>query len=192
VKKCEVVEYGIQRRSIYLVPPSAEDLEWIYRSFDDPAIYEALGLNAPSGAEVQRRREEGDHVFGVIREVKSRERIGFVVVFPPSPVFDAWSFAYAIPDARHRNAFFAINTTDAMAHYMFEHLRVDALGWETREGKTAADAVVRRLGYTASEARVFEGRTYQFYRITIDDWRRRREKIGGAFVKLNPPYWPIG
>lgn len=196
------MEYGIQRRTIYLVPPDSADFEYIFAAFDDPNIYRDLGLNEPSGAELRRRHAEGNHVFGIIREVSSRTRIGFVVIFPPTPAFEAWSFAYAIPEATHRNAFAAMHSADAMAHYMFEHLRIDALGWETREGKTAADAVVRRLGYRAVESREINGNIYRFYRITRDEWMARRKKLdageksnpsglGATFRKLMPPYQPL-
>lgn len=196
------MEYGIQRRSIYLVPPDAESLEWIFRCFDDPIIYTELGLSSASGAELRRRHAEGDHVFGSIMSAPSRARIGFAVVFPPSPAFDAWSFSYAIPEARHRNGFNALHATDAMSHYMFEHLRVDAVGFETREDNAAAGAIVRRLGYPPGETSRIEGRTFRFYRVTRAAWAARRAKldanelkypsgIGGTFVKLNAPFLPV-
>lgn len=196
------VEYGIQRRSIYLVPPAPEGLEWIFRCFDDPIIYADLGLSSPSGEELRRRHAGGDHVFALIKSAPSKERIGFVVVFPPSPAFDAWSFSYAIPSAQHRNGFNALHTTDAMSHYMFEHLRVDAVGFETREDNGAAAAIVRRLGYTSLETLVIEGRRFQFYRVDRAAWAKRRAKldagelkfpsgIGGTFVKLNAPFCPV-
>src|SRR5262245_34415824 len=103
-------------------------MEWIFQCFDDPVIYTDLGLLAASGAELRKRHAGGDHVFATIRVAASRARVGFVVVFPPSVAFDAWSFSYAIPEARDRNAYHALNATDAMAHYMFEHLRVEAVG----------------------------------------------------------------
>jgi hypothetical protein len=188
------VEYGIQRGSICLLPPGGDDVDYVCRAFDEPAIYQSLGLGAPSGAEIRARHRLNSHVFGIIHELTSRTRIGFVIIFPPTEAFDAWSFLYAIPEERHRNAFAALHSADAMAHYMFDHLRIDALGWETREGKTAADAVVRRLGYRAVETKDFAGKSYRFYRITREEWMKRRRKIennatGPSFAKLTPPYY---
>ena len=65
------MEYGIQRRSVYLVPPDAEALEWIFEMFDRPEIYADLGLSAPAGAELRKRKADGDHVFAVIHTAPS-------------------------------------------------------------------------------------------------------------------------
>lgn len=187
------MEYGIQRRSIDLVPPDPDDLAWICGAFDDPKIYQSLGLTAPSSADIRRRYDENSHVFGVIRAVADQRRIGFVVMFPPTPAFDAWSMAYAIPEPRDRNAYHALHATDAIAHYMFEHLRVEAVGWETQEGSGAPDAIVRRLGYSSHETRVVEGRTIKLYRIDREGWSKRRAKLdadaggGATFVTLRAP-----
>jgi hypothetical protein len=186
-----MMRFGVQRRSIYVVPPGEGDVAWIAGQFDDPQIYLSLGLTSPSGQEITRRFAANDHVFGVIREASTRTRIGFVVMFPPSAWFDAWSFCYAIPNPECRNAFNALHTTDAMAYYMFDHLQVDAVGWETSEDNRPADAVVRRLGYACAETRTISGRSFKLYLIDGSDWAKRKARAGGTFAKLEAPFVPV-
>lgn len=40
------MEYGIQRRSIYLLPPTPEDVGWFLKQFDDPVRIVDEGLRA--------------------------------------------------------------------------------------------------------------------------------------------------
>ena len=129
--------------------------------------------------------------------------MGFVVMFPPAQDFDFWEFGYAIPDVRDRDAFSALNATDAMAHYMFEHLRVEAMGWRTRADNTKADAVVRRLGYVPFGDWTVDGHHYTFYRLDQAGWAKRRAKLdkgeashpsglGDTFITLGErPFEPV-
>src|SRR5687768_7067622 len=131
------------------------------------------------------------------------KRIGFVIMFPPTADFDFWEFGYAILDPNDRDAFSALCATDAMAHYMFDHLRVEAMGWRTRADNRAADAVVRRLGYRPFGAWTVDGHHYTFYRLDRDGWTKRFQKlqagerthpsgIGDVFVTLaDPPWEPV-
>ncbi|MCK6549320.1 GNAT family N-acetyltransferase [Myxococcota bacterium] len=196
------MEYGIQRRSIYLLPPTPEDVGWFLKQFDDPEVYEMFGFGQPSRVKLMRAYRGGDLVVGILHKVEGRKRIGFVIMFPPAGQFDFWEFGYDIPDPKDRDAFCAFNATDAMAHYMFEHLRVTAMGWRTREDNRAADAVVRRLGYKPYETSFQDGHNYTFYRLDQAGWAQRRAKldrgeashpsgIGATFVTLMPPYEPI-
>lgn len=197
------MEYGIQRRSIYLTPPDAADLPWLFDQFDTPEVYEMFGFQRPSKTRMMRQYRGGNLVVGIIRRVRDKKRIGFGVVYPPAGAIDFWEFAYAIPDPLDRDAFSALNTCDAMAHYMLEHLRVPMVGWRTREDNRAADAVVRRLGYQAGETVFVDGHNYTFYRMDFDQWMRRKQKlirgeethpsgIGDAFATLpEHPFDPI-
>ena len=197
------MEYGIQRRSIYLVPPNSEDLPWLFDLFDTPEIYDMFGFNRPSKTRIMRAYRGGDLVVGIIRFAKTKKRLGFGIVFPPAGNFDFWEFAYAIPDPLDRDAFSALNTCDAMAHYMLEHLRVPAVGWRTREDNRAADAVVRRLGYEPFETMFVDGHNYTFYRMVLDGWLKRKARLmrgeethpsgtGEVFVTLPAfPFDPI-
>lgn len=196
------MEYGIQRRSIYLVPAEGEDLIWFFSLFDTAEVYEMFGFYRPSRIKIMRAYREGNLVVGILKRAQDKKRLGFVVMFPPAGNFDFWEFGYAIPDPSDRDAFSAFNATDAMAHYMFEHLRVEAMGWRTREDNRAADAVVRRLGYQPFETRVLDGHKYTFYRLDRQGWSERRARldrgeathpsgIGGTFVTLSAPYDPI-
>lgn len=196
------MEYGIQRRSVCLIPPDEDGFEWIFEALDRPDIYENLGLIAPAGAEVRRRHAEGDHVFALICRADGLRRVGFAVVFPPTEAFDAWSFAYAIPDPRDRDGYTALHATDAMAHYLFEHLRVPVVGFDIRADRNASDAIIRRIGYTAYTSREVLGQTFRLYRVDRATWDRRKAKlergerdhpsgVGAVFVKLRAPWAPV-
>lgn len=119
-----------------------------------------FGLDGPSKLTLLRHYRSGDLVVGILHRVEPRKRIGFVVMFPPDPSRDFWEFGYAIGDPLDRDAFSAMSSTDAMAHYMFEHLHVEAMGWRTRSDNHAASAVIRRLGYTPRETR--DDKSYQY------------------------------
>ena len=196
------MEYGIQRRTIYLTPPADEDLTWVFNLFDEDFVWQMFGLPGPGKLRIMRAYRTGDLVLGILRRVADRRRTGFVVMFPPSGDFDFWEFGYAIPDPKDRDAFSALSATDAMAHYMFEHLNVEAMGWRTRAGNRAADAVVRRLGYKPFGTWEVDGDEYTFYRLDREGWAKRRRKLdagerqcasglGDTFLTLRePPFEP--
>jgi RimJ/RimL family protein N-acetyltransferase len=196
------MEYGIQRRSIYLVPPEGDDLVWFFHQFDEAEVYEMFGFHQPSRVRIMRAYRLGNLVVGIVKRVATRQRIGFVVMFAPAGNFDFWEFGYRITDPRDRDAYSAFNTTDAMAHYMFEHLRVNAVGWRTRHDNRAADAIVRRLGYKPFDKFTVDGHEYTFYRLDQAGWAERRARLdrgeqthpsgtGDTFVTLKAPYEPI-
>lgn len=196
------MEYGIQRRSIYLVPPEGEDVGWFLTQFDEPEVWGMFGFAGPSRIKMMRSFRGGDLVVGIIRVAATRKRIGFAIMFPPSGSFDFWEFGYAIADPLDRDAYSAFNTTDAMAHYMFEHLRVEAVGWRTREDNRSADAIVRRLGYEPFQSSFVDGHNFTFYRLDRAGWMKRRARldrgeashpsgIGATFVMLEHPYVPV-
>ncbi|HTT07726.1 MAG TPA: GNAT family N-acetyltransferase [Gammaproteobacteria bacterium] len=191
---------GIQRRTVYLVPPSVEDLEWMFDQFHNPEISEMFGYLHLGGPIMIYRYSAGALIVATIKLVATRERIGFLIMYPPAEL-RFWEFGYAIPDPANRNAFNALNSTDALAHYMFEHLEVSLLGWRTREDNRTADAVVRRLGYPPGERIEELGHRYTLYRLNREGWMKRREKLERgearqqaghpAFFVLPPPYEPI-
>ncbi len=196
------MEYGIQRRSVYLVPPDGEDLTWIFKQLEVPAIAEMFGHDAASRTRIRRAQRKGDLILGVIRLAASRKRIGFILVYPPAGGFDFWEFSYAVPDPSDRDAYSALNASDAMLHYLFEHLRIEAIGWRVRVDNAASDAVVRRIGYKPFTTRTVDGHDYVFYRLAREGWDRRREKlvrgeekfpsgIGDTFLTLTYPFTPV-
>lgn len=197
------MEYGIQRRRTYLVPPTDEDLTYLFNAFNQDFVWQMFGLPGPGKMRIMRAYRSGNLVIGIMKRVEDRKRIGFVVMFPPTDDFDFWEFGYAILEPEDRDAFNALNATDAMAHYMFEHLRVEAMGWRTRSDNRAADAVVRRLGYEPFGSWMVDGHDYTFYRLDQAGWQKRLAKlergeqkhpsgIGGVFVTLaEPPYDPV-
>ena len=197
------MEYGIQRRGIYLAPPAEADIDWLFRLFENQEIWEMFGFDEPGRWHMLRAFRAGDLVTGILHTVVPRKRVGFVIMFPPDDGRDYWEFSYAIPDLADRDAFTALSSTDAMAHYMFQHLHVLAMGWRVRSDNRAANAVVRRLGYEPAEDKMLAGHMYTFYRLSRAGWAKRRRKldageashpsgIGSVFATLaGPPYEPI-
>lgn len=197
------MEYGIQRRGIFLRPPTDADLEWLCLLFDEREIWEMFGMEGPARWKIMRLFRDGNIVVGILHTVEPIKRIGFVVMFPPDEGRNFWEFGYAIPDPADRDGFSALASTDAMAHYMFEHLNVEAMGWRTRADNRAAAAVVKRLGYEPFEDRVLGGHTYTFYRLDRAGWEKRRAKLdrgeaehpsglGATFVTLPEyPFEPV-
>ncbi len=196
------MEYGIQRRTIYCVPPE-EDIDWIFSLYDRQDVWEMFGLPGPGRLRIMRTYREGNLVVGLLKRVADDKRIGFAVFYPPKGNFDFWEFGYVIDEVADRDAFSALNATDAMAHYMFEHLRVDAVGWRTRADNRQADAVVRRLGYEPFGSWSEGGHDYTFYRLDQAGWAKRRARLdrgeakhpsgtGDTFVTLlEKPYTPV-
>lgn len=197
------MEYGIQRRGIYLVPPESDDLTWMFDNFDREEVWQMFGLRGPAKLRMMRSYRSGDLVVGILKRLEDRKRTGFVVMYPPTADFDFWELGYVIPDIKDRDAFSALNATDAMAHYMFEHLNVEAMGWRTRSDNRAADAVVRRLGYKPFGNWDVEGHHYTFYRLDQAGWQKRKRKLqrgealkpyglGDVFLTLSEyPYEPV-
>lgn len=197
------MEYGIQRRGILLRPPHHNDVDWLFHLFDLEEIWSMFGFSRSGRMDMLRAFRQGDLVTGILFTVTPFKRIGFVIMFPPDSDRDYWEFSYAIPDVADRDAFAAFNSTDAMAHYMFEHLGVDKMGWRVRVDNRAARAVIQRLGYTADEERVIEGKAYVFYTLDRPGWKRRRAKLdrgeethpsglGATFVtRADPPFGPV-
>lgn len=191
------MEYGIQRRTIYLVPPADDDLGYFFDAFDLDFVWQMFGMPGPAKLRIMRAYRSGNLVVGILKRVADRKRIGFVMMFPPTQDFDFWEFGYAIIDPQDRDAFSALNATDAMAHYMFEHLRVTAMGWRTRADNHSADAIVRRLGYEPFGAWEVDGHHYTFYRLDAAGWQKRSEKLaraagGEPFITLaERPFEPI-
>ena len=192
--------YGIQRRTVYLVPPTYDDLKWMFRQFHDPEISEMFGYDDQGAAIMLLRYRAGTLVVATIKNVASRRRIGFLVMYPPvGGNFNFWEFGYAIPDPADRNAFHALNATDAVGCYMFQHLQVPMCGWRTRADNHAANAVVRRLGYQAGETLDIDGHQYTIYRLDQEGWKKRYRKLergeeaSGAkrapFQVLRPPLY---
>ncbi len=199
------MEYGIQRRGIYLAPPDEAEVEWFCRQFESHEVWDFFGFDGAAKMGMLRMFRGGDLVVGILHRVTPRKRIGFVVMFPPNENRDFWEFGYAITDLTDRDAFAALYSTDAMAHYMFEHLNVLAMGWRTRSDNLAATAVIRRLGYKPFKTIPDpSGKyTYTLYRLDREGWMQRRAKLdrgeqthpsglGDTFITLPSfPYEPI-
>ncbi|MBI4817347.1 MAG: GNAT family N-acetyltransferase [Deltaproteobacteria bacterium] len=197
------MEYAIQRRGIFLAPPSNTDLDWLFMLFELPEIWAAFAFERNGRMAMLRKFREGELVIGIMHRVKPRKRVGFVIMFPPGPDRDFWEFSYAVPDPLDRDAFSALSATDAMAHYMFDHLGVEAMGWRAWEDNRAARAVIQRLGYQPTGESWVENRRQILFRLSREGWAARKAKldrgeaehpsgIGSTFVTLGAfPWTPI-
>jgi RimJ/RimL family protein N-acetyltransferase len=196
------VEYGIQRRTIYLIPPSEEDLAWMFDHFDAEDVWQMFGFLEPAKAEMIARYEKGNVVVGIIRRVDTKKRIGFSICFPPIAFLSQWEFGIVIPDPLERDAFSAIYASDAMTHYMFDHLRITDGMWRIRADNAQSNALARRMGYKPFGVWKVGEHRFNFFRMTTDIWTARREKLergeekspsglGAAFLTLcDPPFDP--
>ncbi len=197
------MQFGVQRRHIYLAPPTGMDRFWFIQQFDRPDIHPMFGFTVPAGMEMGARLKAGELIVGMIRLVHGGARIGFVLMFPPGPPVEFWEFGYAITSPKHRDAYAAMNAMDAMAHYMLDHLKVPLVGGRTRDDNAAADAIVRRLGYKRIRQANHLDHVYDVYTLDAAGWVRRKAKLtageairpseGGApFAILEkPPYTPV-
>jgi hypothetical protein len=114
-----------------------------------------------------------------------------------------WEFSIAVPDAKERDAFSAIAAADITTHYMFDHLRIDNVGWRVRDDNRASQAIIRRMGYVPYVVWGEGAHRYQLYRINTELWAKRRAKLdrgeeqnpsglGDAFITLaEPPFDPV-
>ena len=186
------MKFGVQRRSLCLTPIAWDEREWLYAHLDDPNVFGWFGFSSPAGASIRRRHDAGNLVVGIMRRAGHFPPIGFVILFPPTDELPHWELSYAVTDRTRRNAFFAIHASDAIFHYMFDHLKVEAVGWRTRADNRPALAILRRLGYPTTETRRGERHTYLFSRLGRSDWADRQRKLGDEpFVLFpEPPFQP--
>ncbi|MBI5496392.1 MAG: GNAT family N-acetyltransferase [Deltaproteobacteria bacterium] len=194
---------GVQRRHIYLAPPEGLDRYWFVQQFNRNDIYPMFGFPEPAGMQMAARLADGELVVGMIRLVANRARIGFVLMFPPGGDVEFWEFGYAITSPKYRDAYAAINAMDAMAHYMFDHVKVPLCGGRTRDDNAAAEAIPRRLGYRQIRTAEHGGHTYRIYTLDPAGWARRKARLesgelmrpsagGAALVVLPaPPFHPV-
>ncbi|MFO0724005.1 MAG: GNAT family N-acetyltransferase [Myxococcota bacterium] len=166
---------GVQRRKVRVMPARAIDRAWIFEAFDTDEIWARFGFDGPAAARIEGLWQHGGLVLGVI--FREEQRVGFMVIFPPTDHFNFWELSYAIPDPRDRDAFTALNASDAMLHYLFDLMQVHAVGWRTQEGNGAADAIIRRIGYQPFSVEVINGIHYTFYAIDASGWAQRRKRL---------------
>lgn len=167
-------------KSLRLHPPSADDLEWMARALDRDEVARAFGYSAGAGASISARRAE--LVVGIIE--RAARRVGFVLVFPPTPSFPVPEIGYAIPDRRDRDAFTALRACDALAFYLFEELGCERVGWRVKESNLAARAVTRRLGYDVGTAARVDGSAVRICQLDRARWDARRARLGEGALRF--------
>jgi RimJ/RimL family protein N-acetyltransferase len=172
------MEYGIQHRSIYLTPLGSE-IDWLADQLDREDIWRMFGYEGPSGAVIRAGHASGEIVLGVIRRVRDRKRIGFVMC-APLPLFGTWELMIGIPDPADRDFFSAIHSMDALGHYIVEHLGITSAMARIKENNRASLAVAQRLGYDRFFRNEIRGETYRFYTLSAAAWFERRKKLDQA------------
>lgn len=197
------MQYGVQRRSIYLVPPSEEERRWIFDLFETEEVWAMFGFESPSRTLMEERAATGQLILGIVKRLEGRRRIGFVVSFPPTLPANAWEFGLVIPDPRDRDGYSAIHASDATAHYTFDHLRIERAMWRIRADNRRSEAIARRMGYRPYGGWDVGGHRYNFYRLTPERWAERYAQLDrlegmspfglpDTFVALaSPPFDPL-
>jgi RimJ/RimL family protein N-acetyltransferase len=196
------MQYGIQRRTIYLVPPRDGELEWILDQFDKKEVWSMFGYEGPSRDRMVKSHREGNLVIGVIKRIETRRAIGFVVCFPPTDFLKAWEFGVVIPDEKERDLYSAMHASDAITHYMFDHCRIERGAWRIREDNAAPFALAKRMGYTPYATYDIGGSRYTFFRMNKERWEERYQRLekgedahpsgfSDVFITLSdPPFEP--
>lgn len=203
------VEYGIQRRSIYLTPPTEDDQAYLLDAFEDEEVWSMFGYAEPAKEMMTRRVAEGRVVQGIVRRVEDDRRIGFSLLFAPpdwmglEKKLGHWEYGVVIPDKKDRNGFQAIQASDAMTHYCVDHLGLIDWWWRIREDNGPSRAIARRMGYRSFGIWEAGSNRFAFYRMTRAVWDRRMAKLeraekaspspGGAVFLTLPeaPYEPV-
>ena len=166
------MKFGIRRRTIDLTPATEEDAEWVFSNGGD--------RSQQTRAEAKTAHRSGKIVVGVIRrrakdDRNTSERIGFVFLIPIGEA--TWDFTIMIPDRSHRDLFSALHASDAIAHYMFDHCRIDAAVWRIREDNRRAQGLARRLNYLPRGTVEHDGHTYQLFVLDGPTWETRHASL---------------
>ncbi len=204
------MEYGIQRRTVYLTPPlDDDDRTYILQAFDQEEVWSMFGHSGPARAHMERIEAEGRWVRGVIRRVADDRRIGFSLLFHPpdwlglEQRFGAWEYGIVVPERADRDGFQAICASDAMTHYVVDHLGLWDWWWRIKEDNRPSRAIARRMGYRSLGAWSTGANRYVWYRMPKAAWLERRARLdraerthpspgGASFLTLEgPPYRPI-
>lgn len=183
---------AVQRRTVVLAPLQQLDGLAVVRAFAQPDVYAMFGFDEPAPQYMAYRLKD-DLISGAIRLAQGNVKIGFALMFPPTDTVGFWEFGFAITEPRQRNAYHALNTMDAMAHYMLDIQGVPLVGGRIRQDNRAAAAIALRAGHRPQFTREHGAHTYTFYTLDADGWRARKEKLarvpGPLFHVINhPPY----
>jgi RimJ/RimL family protein N-acetyltransferase len=178
------MKLGIRRRTIDLVPPSEDDVEWVFGS---------------GGAESESTRaaaktayRAGKFVVGVIRRNRDQRRVGFVLLIPSTLIATSggnWDFTIMIPDPADRDLFSALHACDAISHYMFDLQNIHSAVWRIRDDNVRAQLLGKRFGYPSQGMIEEGGHRFHLFLLDRDMWRERRAALerragGKAFEEL--------
>lgn len=198
------VKRAIQRRTIYLEPPTGMDMLYVSRQFENPEIRAMFAYGDDiQPYNVRQAHHLGAAVVGIIKRVEDRRRVGFMYMVGPALDRDYWESLGAIPDVRHRDAYSMLHAVDIITHYLFDHMGVERCGSRVRADNKASLAVAKRLGYRIDKVEEWAGHDHVIHLLDRAKWLERKARLeegerqhpsglGAAFVTLpGPPYAPI-
>lgn len=172
------MEHCVQRCSVVVTPATDQDIQWIGDQFDaDEDTWRMFGYETPARTLALTSYFSHPSIIGIIRKAGTDQRIGFAMLFRSAGEAEVWQFGYSIPDRRHRNAFSALFTVDAVAHYAFDHVGVERIDWSVRQDNAPALAVIRRVGYQPRGERNEACGVYLEYAVDRAAWQRRRARL---------------
>jgi RimJ/RimL family protein N-acetyltransferase len=171
------MKFGIQRRSINLVPATDEDVQWIGTQFNKDETWRMFGYGGPARYLAMMSYFQHPSMLGVIRKADTNERIGFIAMFRTEGEAESWQFGYSIPEAKHRNAFAALFSVDAMSHYAFDHHGIDEITWSVHSENGPALAIIKRLGYQQKSVRDEGDCRYIEFSVDKKRWEKRRARL---------------
>src|SRR5688500_914044 len=107
------MKFGIRRRTIDLVPPSGDDVDWVFSSGGSDS--------EKTRATAKAAYRLGKFVVGVIRRrsLEGDKRVGYVLLIPSTLIATAsgnWDFTIMIPDPVDRDLWSAVHACDAISH----------------------------------------------------------------------------
>ena len=172
------MKLGIRRRTIDLVPPSHDDVDWVFGS--------GGGKSESTRAAAKAAYLAGKIVVGVIRRHKDDKRVGFVLLIPSFG--ESWDFTVMIPEPADRDLFSALHACDAISHYMFDHRGIKAAVWRIREDNVRAQMLGKRFGYPSQGMIEEGGHRFHLFLLDRETWAARRASLEArgapAFVEL--------
>jgi hypothetical protein len=167
------MKYGVRRRTIDLLPPTQDDIEWAFAS-GGPS---SKGTRAAAKTAYQA----GKFVLGIIHKNAEKKRVGFVMLIPVGG--DHWDFTVMIPSKTDRDLFSALHACDAAARYMFDAVGMVAAVWRIREDNVRAQMLCSRFRYPQNNEVEQEGHRYLCFILDRSTWAARTatlEKRGGG------------
>jgi len=176
------MKIAVRRRGVLVEPADDADVRWILEQFDREDTWKTFGYDGPAMGRAMWIYLEQQLILGVIK--RGHERLGFCVLFPPQAGGKAWEFGYVVTERRARDAFTALHAVDAISHYLFDLIKVEAVSFRVRDENKASLAVISRLGYRPFKAIESKEGKFHYFEVDQAKWAERRAML---FAKAGEP-----